>query len=382
MVSMSENPLLLIVGIGALAIFLFGYTGKKFKLPQLLFYIFAGFILAQFINFNEEFDFIAKLGIVVLFFFIGLEFNILKVVEISRKIWMIGLMDLFLNFILIFAILMAFGESFAFSFGIASITYASSSSIIVKIIVDNHRIANPETEFLLGLSVFEDIVAPILLAFAASIAIGREVSFVVTLWIFAKILLVIALGVVAAFLSRKYLIRIIDKYLNDEIMIALILGFVIFMAGFTEYLHLSEALGAFVAGLIIAESNKKFEIAQITIPIRDFFVTFFFFYFGVSIKNSSLSDISWFILFLVIYSIVAKFLTGYVGGRLYKLSKKRSFISGLKLIPRGEFSIVLAKYLPLIVIPLANIYIFVMALIGAILGHFSYKISEIIYKKK
>ncbi len=378
---MSEIPLLLIVGLGALAIFLFGYIGKKIKLPQLLFYIFAGFILSQFIDFNEEFDFIAKLGIVVLFFFIGLEFNILKVIEISRKIWVIGIIDLILNFLLIFGILLAIGESFVVSFGIASIVYASSSSIIIKIIVDNHRIANPETDFLLGISVFEDIVAPILLAFAASISIGKDISFVVTAVIFGKILLVILLGIVAAFLSRKYLIKIIEKYLNDEIMIALILGFVIFLAGFTEYLHLSEALGAFVAGLIIAESNKKFEIAQITIPIRDFFVTFFFFYFGVNLKSSSFQDFSWFLVLLVIYSIAGKFITGFVGGKMYGLSKRRSFISGLQLIPRGEFSIVLAKYLPLLLIPLANIYIFTMALIGTILGYFSYKISDKIYKK-
>lgn len=381
MVSMSEIPLLLIVGLGALAIFLFGYIGKKVRLPQLVFYIFAGFILSQFIDFNKEFNFIANLGIVILFFFIGLEFNILKVVDIFRKIWLVGIIDLFLNLILVLIILLTIGESFAFSFGIAAIVYASSSSIIVKIIVDNHRIANPETEFLLGISVFEDVVAPILLAFAASIAIGQDLSFTVTVGIFAKILLVITFGIVAAFLSRKYLIRIIDVYLNDEILIALVLGFVIFMAGFTEYLHLSEALGAFVAGLIIAESNKKFEIAQITIPMRDFFVTFFFFYFGVSLKSSSISDISWFLILLVFYSIIAKFVTGFFGGRIYGLSQRRSFISGLQLIPRGEFSIVLARYLPLLIIPIANIYIFAMALIGAVLGHFSYKISEKVYKK-
>lgn len=379
---MPEIPLLLIVGLGALSIFLFGYLGKKIKLPQLLFFILAGFLLSQFIDFKEELDFIAKLGIVILFFFIGLEFNIQKVLEISRRIWIIGLIDLFLNFVLIFAALIALGQSFIFSFGVASIIYASSSSIIVKIIIDNHRIANPETEFILGIAIFEDMVAPILLAFAASIAVGGNISFVITLGILGKILLVIALGVAAAFLSRKYLIRIIEKYLKDEIMIALILGFIIFMAGFTEYLHLSEALGAFVAGLIIAESNKKFEIAEITIPFRDFFVTFFFFYFGISLKNSSFSSFSWFLLLIVIYSIAAKFVTGYFGGQLYGLSKRRSFISGLQLIPRGEFSIVLAKYLPLLLIPIANIYILIMAFIGTILGHFSYKISERIYKKK
>ena len=378
---MHNIPILLIVGIGALSIFLFGYFGKKIKLPPLLFYIFAGFFLSQFIEFKEEFDFVAKLGVVVLFFFIGLEFNIAKVIEISKKIWTIGLIDLFFNFVLIFIIILSVANSFVFAFGIASIIYASSSSIIVKIIVENHRIANPETEFLLGVSIFEDIVAPLLLAFAAAISVGNDFSVHLTFGIFFKILLVISFGIVAAILSRKYLIVVIEKYLNDEIMIALILGFVIFMAGFTEYLNLSEALGAFIAGLIIAESNKKFEIAQITIPIRDFFVTFFFFYFGINLKNTSINDFSWVLLLIIIYSILAKFLTGYYGGRIYGLSKRRSFISGLQLIPRGEFSIVLAKYLPYFIISFANMYIFIMALIGTLLGHFSYKISEKIYKK-
>lgn len=378
---MDNLPLLLFVGFGALSIFVFGYLGKKVKLPPLLFYIFAGFLLSQFINFQEEFDFIAKLGIVVLFFFIGLEFNILKVIEISKKIWITGLIDLLFNFVLIFIILLLIGESFAFAFGISSIVYASSSSIIIKIIVDNHRIANPETEFLLGISVFEDTVAPILLAFAASFSMGNGFSFLMTIEIIGKIVLVLILGVIFVYLSRKFLIKIIEEYLNDEIIIALILGFVIFSAGFTESLHLSEALGAFLAGLILAESNKKFEIAQITIPIRDFFVTFFFFYFGINLKDTSINDFSWFLLFIVLFSIIAKFFTGYIGGQIYGLSKRRSFVSGMQLIPRGEFSIVLAKYLPTLVIPLANIYIFIIALIGTLLGHFSYKISEKIYKR-
>jgi len=378
---MDSIPLLLSVGVGAISIFLFGYISKKIKLPPLLFYIFAGFLLSQFIDFREEFQFIAKLGIVVLFFFIGLEFNISKVIEISKKIWVIGLIDLMLNFVFILLLLLLIGENFAFAFGISSIIYASSSSIIIKIIVDNHRIANPETEFLLGVSVFEDTIAPILLAFSASISMGNNISLSMTIGIFGKILLVLSFGVLFAFLSRKYLIRLIERYLNDEIIVALILGFVIFSAGFTEYLHLSEALGAFLAGLVIAESNKKFEIAQITIPIRDFFVTFFFFYFGINLKNSSINDFSWFLLIIIVYSILTKFITGYYCGRIYGLSNRRSFVSGMQLIPRGEFSIVLAKYLPTLIIPFANIYIFTIALIGTLLGHFSYKISEKIYKK-
>lgn len=378
---MSELPLLLIVGLGALAIFLFGYLGKKVKLPQLLFYVFAGYLISQLIDINESFDIIAKLGIVVLFFFIGLEFNIIRVLEISKKIWKIGFIDLFLNFVLFFVILLAIGFSFQYSFGIASIVYASSSSIIIKLIVDNHRIANPETEFLLGISVFEDIVSPILLAFAAAITSGSNFSFVTISFIFGKIILVIGLGIILAILSRKYLIKIIDHYLNDEIIIVLILGFVIFLAGFTEYLHLSEALGAFIAGLIVAESDKKFEIAQITIPIRDFFVTFFFFYFGAQLSKSSFAGYFWMLMVIIFFSIFTKFITGYYGGRIYGLSKRRSFISGLQLIPRGEFSIVLAKYLPNALLPIANIYIFITALIGTILGYFSYKISEKLYKK-
>lgn len=379
---MEKFPALLIVGISAVLLFLGGWTGKRIKLPQILFYIIVGFLLSKVVHLGNEIQFLSELGIVILFFFLGLEFNLKKVVQIAKKIWITGLLDFFLNFLLFFVAIFIISNDFIYSFSIAGIIYASSSAIITKLIIDNQRIASPETEFVLGLMVFEDIIAPILVAFIAAFAIGANPTIQLSLEIIIKLVLFTSISILISKFAKNLIIKLVENYINEDFFNILIFGFVILMAGLTKYLNLSEAYGAFLAGLIISESGKKFEVASTMITLRDVTMLFFFLLFGASIKFTGL-QIDWvFLLSIVIVSFITKFITGYIGGKLYKLSNRRAFISGLEITPRGEFSIAISKYLSATLIPFASLYIILTAIIGMFLSHFASPISKKIFPKR
>jgi CPA2 family monovalent cation:H+ antiporter-2 len=293
-------------------------------------------------------------------------------------------LDLFFNFFLIFILLYLLGFDYFVAFAIAGISYASSSAITTKIIIDEHRIANIETEFILGLMVFEDIIAPIMVAFISAFAVGSTSGLTLSIWIFAKIFVVIGVSIFIAVFVRKILAGFIDKYLKDEVLTLLVIGFVVLASGITKYIGLSEALGAFLVGIIVSESGKSYQVESLIIPIRDITVAYFFLIFGSSISFAYLSNFGnlWIFALLIVISIVGKILTGVIGGKIYGLSKKKSLISGLGIVNRGEFSIAMSQYLTLSISPIISIYIFLLALIGILFSQYSNFISGIFYKKK
>lgn len=375
---------LLILGISTFTLFISAFLGKKSNLPILIFYIFAGILISNLFNIGNDIKLFSEIGIVILFFYLGLEFNIERVFVTAKRIWAAGLIDLFFNFLIVFILLISLSYDFIIALAMAGITYASSSAITTKIIIDNHRIANSETEFILGLMVFEDIIAPILVALIAAYSVGSEPSSTITLSVLAKIVVVIGLTLFIAKFAKNYLSKFVEKYLSDEILTLFIFGIVILAAGISHNVGLSEALGAFLVGLIIAETGKSHQIQNLVIPIRDIMISYFFFIFGSEIifKFNFDSFAILTLVLLLIVSIIGKLLTGIIGGRLYGLSNRRSAISGLSIINRGEFSIAISQYIGITFFPLISIYIFSIAILGTLTAQFAPRIAKFFAKPK
>ena len=381
----SENiPFLLVFGIITVALFIAGYIGKILKFPPILFYILAGLILGQFLHEDEALDVFSELGLVFLFFYLGLEFNIVRAVNTAKKIWSVGILDFLLNFGLVFLITKLLGFSIFQAVLIGGVAYASSSAITTKIIVDNHRIANPETELILGLMVFEDIVAPILLALISAIALGGELSPVNFGIIIFKVILVFSFAIGVAIYFKNHIARFVDKFIEEEIFTLFSFGGLILFAGITQYIGLSEALGAFLMGMIVSETGKSHDIEKIMFAIKDLAVAIFFFLFGASIKFSSEISFSFiiFMFVIVLVSIFGKFLTGFLGALIYGLSKRKAIETGLSIINRGEFSIAMSKFAPNSLLLFIGIYVLIMSFIGIITAQYSPKIAEKIIPKK
>ncbi|MEJ5173501.1 MAG: cation:proton antiporter, partial [Hydrogenothermaceae bacterium] len=280
---MIDIPFLLEFGLLNLALFTAGYIGKVFKLPTAIFYIIIGILLGKFIHEDETIERFSELGIVLLFFYLGLEFNIVRAVSTAKRIWTVGLLDIFFNFFVIFAVLKLMGFSWLISFLGGAVAYASSSAITTKVIADNKRIANPETEMILGLMVFEDIVAPIMLAVLAGIMTGGELTPVMFGIMAFKIIAVFSMVYLIVMLFRDKLSNFIDKFINEDLFILFAFGGLIVFAGFTQAIGLSEAIGAFLMGMIISETGKSHDVEKSMFSIKELAVAIFFFLFGANI---------------------------------------------------------------------------------------------------
>ncbi|MBK3331769.1 cation:proton antiporter [Persephonella atlantica] len=377
-------PFLMLFGFLNLALFVAGVLGKIFRFPPIIFYILAGVVLGSFIHAEKAIEIFSEIGIVLLFFYLGLEFNLQRAMSTAKKIWSIGLLDLFFNFFLIFSMMMMMGFDLFTSILAGGVAYASSSAITTKIIVDNRRIANPETELILGLMVFEDIAAPVLLAVIAAMSMGIEPSITSLGIIFLKISAVFLFSILVAYYMKDIIARFIDRFINEEVFTLFSIGGLIFFAGFTQYLGLSEALGAFLMGMIVSESGKSHEIEKTMFTIRDLAVAIFFFLFGAGIQfgGEFSPKMILALILMVILSIIGKFLTGFIGGLIYGLSKRKSLETGFSIINRGEFSVVMSKFSPSVMVPFIGVYVFIMAFIGIILAQYAPKLSNLIIPKK
>jgi CPA2 family monovalent cation:H+ antiporter-2 len=381
---MEHHNFLLIFGFLVSALFIGGYIGRLLKIPPILFYILTGLILSAFVPKSEAIEVFSELGIVFLFFYLGLEFNLDRAVATAKKIWSVGILDVVLNFALIFLVAKLLGFSLVQSLLIGGVAYASSSAITTKIIVDNHRIANPETELILGLMVFEDIIAPILLAIISAVSSGVDLSALSLGAILLKVVLVFAFSIAVSIYLKNYIATLVEKFIDEEIFTLFSFGGLVLFAGFTQYIGLSEALGAFLMGMIVSETGKSHDVEKVMFAMKDLAVAIFFFLFGAGIKFASDID-SKFIIYMsiiVVLSIFGKFLTGFIGALINGLSKRKAIETGLTIINRGEFSIAMSKFASPQLLPFIGIYVLIMAFIGIFSAQFAPKISQLIIPKK
>ena len=182
-------PFLLFAGLILCVFFLVSFTSQKFRLPSVLAYIVIGAAVSSFFHDIEAIHTVAEVGIVLLFFILGLEFPLARMVDISRKIWPAGLLDVLFNLGGAMAVVVMFGLGIIPAFIIGSVAYATSSSISAKMLEENKRLANPEAEFILALLIFEDLVAPVLVSFIAGMRDGGALSPVFMSVLMVKIIL-------------------------------------------------------------------------------------------------------------------------------------------------------------------------------------------------
>lgn len=375
----NDLPLLLGAGFVLLCIFALGYIGFKTRFPNVILYILLGVSLAGILSQNEILHFTSEVAIVLLFFLLGLEFNTKRLGGIAKKIWSSGLLDVILSLGVSTVIALFFGMDLFTAFLIGGITYATSSSITAKLLDDKGRMANAETEYLLGILIFEDLVAPIVVALLIALSSGDAftgLDFVALLGkIIGMALIAIVLGKTLFKHFEKFLIRIED----EDFKIILLVGIAVTYGGFAVYLGLSEVLGAFLAGVMLAEIGKIERVESTISPVRDLILPTFFVYFGTTINLGEGIPMPVLLVVLILWSVISKILVGIVGGKLYGLSKRVAMRAGLSLCARGEFSVVIAGIAAGSIKIFGGIYIVILAFIGMILFNYAPKITRKIY---
>lgn len=322
-----------------------GLLAGRFGLSAIPAYLLAGLLLGpnepealSIIQPSEVTEFVAELGLVFLLFFLGLEFSFDRLVRSGRHAGVGGTIDLVVNAgIGLLVGYVAFGFSFA-ALVFAAAIYVSSSAVIVKGLIDFRRLADDETDLVLAVLVFEDLVLGFVLGFVGSG--GGDLGD--TLWVALKAMLFLT-GSLAA---SRFLTRPLDRllaWLPREFFLLFVFAFVVGMAALAKELEISEAIGALMAGIILAETRIREEIEERFLSIRDLFGALFFFVFGLTIDLGELGSVGWLVAFAVVVTIVGKLVTGYVSGRLGGFSPRQSLNVGAALVAHGEFTIILTQ---------------------------------------
>lgn len=364
---MGNLPFLLLAGLILGAFFAVSFASQKLRLPSVLVYIVLGLAVASHFVGNHAIHTVAEIGIVILFFILGMEFPLARMVSISKKIWPSGLLDVLLNLGGAMTLALLFGLDAMSALVIGSVAYATSSSISAKMLQEQKRLANPEAEFILAILIFEDLVAPVLVSLFAAMSSGETFTTQFAAILMLKIVLLVAGAIFLGHFGFKHLNGFLTRHLQKDFIPLMAAGIALSYAGLAIALGLSEILGAFLAGMMLSETGRSTELEHLLMPIRDLTLPFFFFWFGTTISLGEGVSLVPLLVLLIIWAAVGKIITAYAGGRLYGLSPKVSIRAGFSMVHRGEFSAIIAS----LAIPqlrvFSGIYILATAFMGVYL---------------
>lgn len=286
-------------------------------------------------------DTVSTVGVVLLLFLMGLEFSLGALLRNRGQITRAGSIDLLATFPVGLLAGLALGVGWAGALLFAGAFYISSSAIIAKSIIELRRAADPETEVALGILVFEDIFIALFLAVLSGAVLISEPSVPGAAWGMAKALLFFGAVVLVALRARGVLDRAFDID-SDDLFLLLAGGLVLLLSWGALRAGLSEAIGAFLAGLALAETRHRERAERLFAPLQGVFAAIFFFAFGLSIDPRTFSSVWLPALGLTVLAVVTKMVGGWVAGRRAGLSQRAALALGLTLLARGEFSIILA----------------------------------------
>ncbi len=319
----------------------------RLRLSAIPIFIAAGILLGPSPGFptiiepSEGTDLLARLGIVLLLFFLGLEFSLDRLTAARRMVVVGGLIDLVLNAglgLLVGIALLGPGPEAVL---MAGLIYISSSGIVTRALFDLRRLGDDETDLVLGVLVFEDLAIAVFLGVAAALASGESVGG-------AEIALTagIALAFVVAFLLvgrwAHHAIDRIGPRLDREQLLLGALAIALGGAALADAAGLSEAVGALLAGILLSGSEVRNQIEQQLLGLRDFAAAIFFFAFGLEVDLGEAPDAAEWLLLAVPVAVAGKLVGGYLAGRSTGFTSRESVNVGAALVARGEFTIILA----------------------------------------
>lgn len=333
----------------------------------------------RFIETGSLISFMGRLGVLFLLFYLGLESNVTRLIEAGRSILMGGTIYVGINFII--GLLYAYLAGFPLreTLVMAGVTTISSSAIVAKVLFDYRRTANPETELILGITMFEDVFLAVYLSLISGVVLSGATSMGGVLSSGG-----IALGfIVGLMVIGRWATPLLNRLLrisSNEVFVVVVFALLFLLAGLGETIHVAESIGALLLGLILGETEHSERMERLIVPFRDFFGAAFFFSFGLSIDPFSLSGAVWLAAGAVLLSLVGVVIAGLIVGRRANLSPVGSLNTSFTLLARGEFSIIIANLalaggLAASLQPFAALYVLILASIAPLLA----KESERIY---
>ena len=288
-------------------------------------------------------EMLAEIGVMLLLFTIGLEFSIKRLIEMKRLVVIGGGLQIVITAAATAGAGILFGRSISQSIFFGFLVALSSTAIVLKSYVDRNETDAPHGRAGIAILLFQDISIVFMLLAVPMLGGEDIVTFTSIVLDLGTSLLALAVLVVAAwFLLPKFLKQVVHLRSPEAFILTVVL-FCLGMSWVTSHFGLSLALGAFIAGMVLADSDYNHQVTSEVLPFRDVFNSLFFVSIGMLLSVTALMGNIGVVLLLVIALIVGKALIIWAIVRLLGYPQRIATMTGLGLAQIGEFSFVLAR---------------------------------------
>jgi monovalent cation:H+ antiporter-2, CPA2 family len=339
--------ILAVVCLGLLTIALL-VAGLRFKIPSIVSFLIIGILAGPYalsiVTDQSTIETIGEIGVILLLFAIGLEFSFKTLLESWRVVVIGGLLQVVTTIITASAV-MYFLRGFHFTEAIffGFLVSLSSTAIVMKVLQERGDVDTVPGRTLLGILIFQDLaIIPMILLTPLLIGSGGPSYDSVPLQI-AKVVGIIVILIVSARWVVPWFLYHMAKQKSRELFVFTVAAICFAVAWLTNAAGLSYSLGAFVAGLIIGESEFSIDAVSTIIPFRDVFAAIFFISIGMLLDPTVLVTKTEIVITLLIVILVVKTLTGSLTAVFLGMPVRVAVFTGLALAQIGEFSFVLAK---------------------------------------
>ncbi|MCB9281483.1 MAG: cation:proton antiporter [Lewinellaceae bacterium] len=342
-----QMPLLqdiaLLLGLAVFVLLAF----QRMKIPTIIGFLVTGMIAGPYgfglVHGGHDVEILAEIGVILLLFIIGMEFSLKTLQQIKNAVLIGGAIQVGLTIGLTAVLTNVLGFSWPEAVFAGFLFSLSSTAIVMKVLQEKGEVHSPHGKIALAILIFQDIiVVPMMLA--APLMAGKSANIGAELaWMLAKAAGVIAVVLLAARYITPTLLYQVAKTKNKELFLMTILVICFSAAFLTSFAGLSLALGAFIAGLVISESEYSHQATGNILPFREVFASIFFISIGMLLDLRFLVNHLPVILGLTAAVLAGKFLAASAAGLVLKYPARVAFQGGLALFQVGEFAFILSR---------------------------------------
>ncbi|QOL24702.1 cation:proton antiporter [Thalassotalea sp. LPB0316] len=338
---------------------------RKLNMPAILAYLVAGMLVGEhglnFTHNNVDLEHFAELGIVFLLFTLGLEFSLPKLMAMRRLVFAVGSAQVAISMLLFTSIAMLLGQSFSSAFVIGGVLALSSTAIVIRQLSETGAMKRKSGQLSVAILLFQDIAVVPLLIIIPLLAQPSESSMVLALAVaLVKGVFVVGLLMLVGKWILPRIYNLVAQVRTDELFVLTTLLVTLVASSLTLWFGLSMALGAFLAGMMLGESQYKYQLEADIRPYRDILLGLFFVTVGMKFDVSYLLNNPIDMLVLLVCFMLCKVAIIYYLAKRAGENAKDGLASGIMLCQMGEFGFVLialARQVDVIPVDIASILI-------------------------
>ncbi len=337
------RDVLIIFSISVVVVFVF----QKFRLPAIAGFLVAGMVVGphglHLISDRHQIEILAEIGVVLLLFTIGMETSLSRLRASSRLLWVGGPLQIISMVSVVVIGGMVFHRSWEESVFWGLLLSLSSTAIVLKVLGDRGEIDALHGRATMSILIFQDLAVVPMILMAPFLGTGAQSDPVTIVEILVKAIVVVGMIILAARVLVPHILDHIVGTRSRELFLLTIIVLGLGTAWLTSLAGLSLALGAFIAGLVISESEYSHQALAEIIPFRDSFTSLFFVSIGMLMNPSVILEFPFLVMGLLALVVIGKFLTGTGAVFLAGVPIQVALLAGMSIAQVGEFAFILAK---------------------------------------